>query len=305
MALTEDKRSVRPARRVLEFYARPAKLTSAGKHARLFDELPSDVDQLVRAVQHLMVYDVVAADFYGFSIPEGRHGEIHIRHMEDILDRLLALEGCGLTVPRPVDTRLVGRCHHFMLFLIAALRVKGIPARGRCGFGAYFNPPFFEDHWVCEYWNADKERWILVDTQFDEVWREKLNVKHDILDVPREQFLVAADAWRKCRTGDADPSKFGIDFAGLRGLWFIAGSLVRDTAALNKMEMLPWDVWGAQPRSNQALEADELAFFDRLAAITRAPDTSFDELRESYARDDRLRVPAKVFNALLNRPEVI
>jgi hypothetical protein len=64
-----------------------------------------------------------------------------------------------------------------MLFLIAALRAKGIPARGRCGFGAYFNPPFFEDHWVCEYWDADKERWILVDTQFDEVWREKLNVR--------------------------------------------------------------------------------------------------------------------------------
>ena len=126
MALAEDKRSAIPARRVLEFYARPAKLTSAGKHARLFDELPSDVDQLVRAVQHLVVYDVVAADFYGFSIPEERQGEIHIRPMEEILDRLLALEGRGLTVPRPVDTRLVGRCRHFMLLLIAALRAKGI-----------------------------------------------------------------------------------------------------------------------------------------------------------------------------------
>jgi hypothetical protein len=32
---------------------------------------------------------------------------------------------------------------------------------------------------------------------------------------------------------------------------------------------------------------------------------SFDELRESYSEDDRLHVPARVFNALLNRPGVI
>jgi hypothetical protein len=243
--------------------------------------------------------------FYGFSIPEGRRSEIHIRPMEKMRERLLALEERELTVSRPVDRRLVGRCHHFMLFLIAILRAKGVSARGRCGFGAYFNPPYFEDHWVCEYWNADQQRWILVDTQFDEVWRAKLNIKHDILDVPRDQFLVAADAWIRCRRGEADPSKFGIDFAGLRGLWFIAGSLVRDVAALNKMEMLPWDVWGAQPRAEQPVEDEQLAFFDRLAAITCAPDSSFDELRDFYAKDDRLRVPSTVFNALLNRPEVI
>jgi hypothetical protein len=192
-----------------------------------------------------------------------------------------------------------------MLFLIAMLRAKGIPARARCGFGAYFNPPYFEDHWVCEYWNADEERWILVDPQFDEVWREKLSIKHDVLDVPRDQFLLAADAWDQCRKGEADPSKFGIYFTGLRGLWFIAGSLVRDVAALNKMEMLPWGVWGVQPRPDQPLNDEQRAFFDRLAALTRAPDASFDELRRLYERDDQLRVRATVFNAVLNRSEAI
>jgi hypothetical protein len=116
---------------------------------------------------------------------------------------------------------------------------------------------------------------------------------------------VAADAWDQCRKGEADPSKFGIYFTGLRGLWFIAGSLVRDVVALNKMEMLPWDVWGAQPRADQALNDEQLAFFDRLAAITRLPDASFEELRRLYEGDDRLVVPATVFNAVLNRSEAI
>jgi hypothetical protein len=151
-----------------------------------------------------IVYDVVAADFYGFNLPEQRQREIHIRTMEEMIDRLLALDDKKLSVARIVRKRLAGRCRHFVLFLIAALRAMGIPARARCGFGAYFNPPYFEDHVVCEYWKADVERWILVDPQFDEVWREKLSIKHNVLDVPRDQFLVAAAAWDQCRKGEAD-----------------------------------------------------------------------------------------------------
>jgi hypothetical protein len=290
---------------ILDFYAQPSEMTSAGRYASMFSQLPNDVSELVQTIQHLVVYDVVAADFYGFTVPKTRQSEIHLRPIEKMVDRLLALDDQTLSVARTVDKRLAGRCRHFMLFLIAMLRAKGIPARARCGFGAYFNPPYFEDHWVCEYWNADEERWILVDTQFDEVWRKKLNIKHDILDVPRDQFLVASDAWDQSRKGEADPSDFGIDFAGLRGIWFIAGSLVRDVAALNKMEMLPWDIWGAQPRPDQTLNLEQLAFFDQLAAITREPDASFEELRTLYANDDRLRVPETVFNAVLNRSEAI
>jgi hypothetical protein len=31
----------------------------------------------------------------------------------------------------------------------------------------------------------------------------------------------------------------------MHGLWFSAGNLVRDIAALNNRETLPWDFWGA------------------------------------------------------------
>jgi hypothetical protein len=41
-------------------------------------------------------------------------------------------------------------------------------------------------------------------------------------------------------------------------------------AALNKMEMLPWDVWGAIPRPNEPFSDSQLAFFDRLAVFTRS-----------------------------------
>ena len=71
------------------------------------------------------------------------------------------------------------------------------------------------------------------------------------------------------------------------------------------MEMLPWDVWGAMTRPDEPLQNDQIALFDRLAAVTRAPDASFAELRTLYEGDNRLRVSATVFNAVLNRPEAI
>ena len=84
-----------------------------------------------------------------------------------MLDRLLAQDGQPLGVARPVDDRLVGVCRHFTVLLVAMLRAQGVPARARCGFGAYFTPGRFEDHWVCEYWHSAEGRWILVDAQID------------------------------------------------------------------------------------------------------------------------------------------
>jgi hypothetical protein len=124
----------------------------------------------------------------------------------------------------------------------------------------------------------------------------------DTLDLPRTEFLTASEAWRRCRSGEADAQQFGISFAALRGLWFVAGNLVRDMAALNKMEMAPWDVWGAQPGPEEKFD---LAFFDEVAALTRDPERTFAEVRRRYDADDHLRAPPTVFNALNRRPEAI
>lgn len=287
---------------ILDFYARPAALTSVGRHSTLIRDLPRDIAGLVRVVQGLALHRYMASA-YDVAVPDERGGEGHIRPVEQMLDRLLDIDARPLAAPRTPDRRLVGVCRHFSQFLVSLLRAKGIPARSRCGFGSYFNPGSFEDHWVCEYWNAGEARWVLADPQFDEIWRAQLRVDHDVLDVPRGHFLVAGEAWARCRSGAADPSKFGI--FDLRGLWFIACDVVRDVAALNKMEMLAWDVWGAMPRPGETLRDDQLAFFDRLAELTREPDAWFDELRRLYETDDRLRVPGTVFNALLNRPETL
>src|SRR5262245_40602041 len=289
---------------VLDYYAQSGPMTKAGRHKRALAALPDDVGTLARIIQGLAVHQYMA-DAYGFKVPEKRTAESHIRAVDKILDRILELDERPLSVLRPVETRVVGVCHHFALLMTAVLRTKGIPARYRCGLGAYFNAPYFEDHVVCEYWNAAEARWVLVDSQLDDVWQRGLKFKFDPLDVPRDQFIVASDAWTLCRSGKADPAKFGIFFGNLRGLWFMAAELIRDVSAFSRMEMLPWDVWGAMVPPGTELNSDQLAFFDRLAALTAAPDSCFAKLRAIYDEDGRVRVPSTVFNALLNRAESI
>ena len=290
---------------ILDFYSRPGGITSAGAFAGSLAELPDDIQSLVRIVQGLIIHEFVAESFYGTTISDDRKQESHIRPVERMVERILMLDDRPLSVPRPPERRLVGVCRHFMVLLLAMLRTKGIPARGRCGFGAYFNPGYFEDHVVCEYWNAPERRWMLADPQFDDVWRQRLHISHNVLDVPRDQFLVGSEAWMRWRTGSADPQKFGIVQGNLRGSWFLAANLIHDAALLNKVEMLRWDVWGAVPRPNQPLTQDDIAFFDRLASLTREPDKSFESLRALYEQDERIKVPGAVFNSLLNRTEAV
>jgi hypothetical protein len=289
-------------RDVLDFYSETSRLTSVGRFAPLVERLTSDVPSLVHIIQGISIHEYVAPA-YGIAIPEDRKSETHIRDVAHMLERALEIDKRDITIVRPPEKRLVGICQHFSSLLVALLRAKGIPARARYGFGLYFNPPNAEEHTVTEYWNDAQARWVLVDAQFDEVWRNQLKIEHDVLDVPRDRFLVAGDAWAQCRSGKADASKFGIFVGDMRGLWFIAGELVRDMAAVNKMEMLPWDVWGGMPKPNEVLDPGRLAFFDKVAELTRNPAASFDELRKLYSIDERLRVPDTVFNFLLNRAE--
>jgi hypothetical protein len=292
-------------RRVRDHYAKHSAFSTPGRHAALFDALPSDPAGVARAVQGLLIYEHVTEPFYGYPLPEARRAESHIRSMEGIVEALLALDNRPLSEARPPEKRLVGICRHFMLLAIAIFRHHGVPARGRGGFGTYFNPGTYEDHWVCEYWSAEEGRWALLDSQFDDIFVRNLEISHDIHDVPRNRFLTSSNAWRKCRCGELAPELFGIEFFQLRGLWFIAGSLVRDLATLNDHEILPWDVWGGQPVPNAELSGEELEFFDEIALLTADPDANFDALRQLFEEDARVRLPETVFNALRQREESV
>jgi hypothetical protein len=287
---------------VLEYYTRPGPITSAGGHADRFDPLPRDVAALTDVAHGLVIHEHLA-HAYGVTLTDEDRDSVHVRPLARVLDLIVARDDRPLDVPREPGQRVAGNCRHFTVLAVAMLRHQGTPARARCGFGGYFGTGWFEDHWVCEYWNQSQSRWIMVDAQIDDVQREMFGC-HDLdtTDVPRDGFLVAGDAWARCRAGQADPGRFGLSMLREAGYWWIAGNLMRDLAALGNVELLPWDVWGAMPAPEEAVAGDLVALFDEVAELTRTPDIAVDEVHRRL-EDERLRVPPAVFNALRKRDE--
>lgn len=270
----------------LTYFSQQGPMSDPGAHRSLFEHLPASVPELVKIVQGVTIH-VFWTERYGFKAPAERMDELQLRSMEKRLARTLDLDPRPLSEPRPIEKKLLGNCRDHSLLLVAMLRHQGVPARARCGFGAYFMPDHFEDHWVVEYWNQEQGRWAFVDSQLDELQREVLKIPFDTLDVPRDQFMVGGKAWQMCRSGEQNPDKFGI--FDMHGLGFVRGNLVRDVAALNKMELLPWDCWGVI-LNEQLDDPDDLAALDEIAALSAGDVPEFETVRARYETERRFRV---------------
>jgi hypothetical protein len=275
---------------VRAYYATPGPLTGLGAHAARVRDLPDGLPDLCRVAQGLVIHPYLA-HLYGLQPGDVSLADTEIRPVGEILDRVLALDPRPLDMARPPARRMVGVCRHFAVLLCAFLRAKGVPARARCGFGGFFNPPSYEDHWECEVWDATRRVWHLVDPQLDAEQCAFFRIGFDPLDVPRTEFVVAGAAWQRCRSGRDDWERFGI--LDLRGRWFVRGNVVRDLAAHAKRELLPWDGWGIMATRAES-DAAELALLDRVAELTQAGEERHAESLRVQAAEPGLRVPRTV-----------
>ncbi len=288
-------------RAALDFYATPGRFTRLDG-----DELAtSDVTEIVRAVQGLLVYDVVAQPFYGVELTAEQADAIHERDAARLLARAKAVDGRPIDEPRPPGDRVGARCHAFSRLTVAFLRARGIPARARCGFGTYFRPGWYEDHWIAEYWNDEVQHWQMVDAQLDTTWQEVIGFAGDAFAITSTQFVTAGHAWQAWRRGDLDAARCGLSAIDEHGAHWIAGNLRLDLASLNKVEMLPWDVWGAGWKPGEAPTDELLERFDSAAALTVDPDANFVAMRRRYESDECLRMDGTVFNVLRGRSEAV
>jgi hypothetical protein len=175
------------------------------------------------------------------------------------------------------------------VLLCAILRHQGRPVRARAGFDTYLEPGFFADHWVCEVWRDDERRWVAVDPGFP----PGAGFDFDTLDVPPDRFLVAGRAWQAHRAGDLDASCCGLRGRPDCGPGWIASQVVRDLAALNKLELLCWDSWGLGRTAFAGLSEDDRALLDRVASATSQAGDAGCAWRMHW-EEPRLTVPLVV-----------
>jgi excinuclease ABC subunit A len=271
---------------ILTYYSTHSPITDPGEFAYLYDDLPDDLPGLVNVIQGQMIHRL-AVDAYGVTLTRESRAEQHLRTMRQRLERIAALSPAPLTSAREPRERTVGMCRDFAVFLVSLLRHKGIPARMRVGFADYLydKNDFKADHWITEYWDAGRERWLLADPDVGGMPAQllKLKLACNLFDLRRDRdFYVAGSAWKLARAGKLRPDLFR--YGGhWKGFPCIRGNLLHDFQALNRLELALYDYWDdLHIKPETSLTVEDKAILDRVAALTNDPDGSFDELRAYF-----------------------
>jgi len=239
-----------------DYYRSHGAFTEPGRFASAL-AAPADLPGLCIFIQGVVIHSDwasaygVTADLSRETLPVAR--------------RMAMVEAAGGR-DLPPARRTPGTCRDFALMTCSALRERGVAARVRCGFATYFTANPFEDHWVCEHWREDENRWVLTDAQLDAVQREHLRVAFDPTDLPAKKFLNAGEAWTAWRAGEIEATAFG--HGEVTGAWFLRVNLMRDLFALRKQETSDWDSWRSIPEDRKAFDEKTLAEGDRIAAMT-------------------------------------
>ena len=278
----------------MDFYRAHSRFSDPGAQAGWLDGMAGTDLAALRAASAGLVFHYRAhGDITGHGFAPRRMAEVNLRYADTMLARLRELDPAAPGTERARTDRLVGCCRDFTLLFVAMARHHGIPARARVGFARYLVPGWAMDHVIAEVW--DGERWRLVEPEMSPGHLDE-GTELALLDVPRDRFLVGADAWRACRSGAADPATFVVapelEVPLLRGWPYLLHNLVLDLAALNNQEMILWDTWGVLAGDARVDEVTA-ARMDEVAAVLADPAAGVDELAAVYAADD-LRVPPVV-----------
>jgi hypothetical protein len=291
------------------FYTAQSAFSDPNGLGRLYADLPDDPAQLARVARDLVVHRL-EGEVFCHVIPQDRlHNDAETRYLDDILWIITERNDAPLTQRREVGDRFVGVCRDFALLYCSFLRHAGVPARLRSGFADYFGSDGFHgDHVVTEYWDSERG-WLLADPQLaDPMVIDTWKVDFDPMDVPRDRFLVAGEAWQAIRTGDADPKTFGLhppEEGPMFGEWFVAHDIRIDLAALNKVETLLWDTWGTGAGGDKEMTDAACELYDQ-ASLVACDDVSFDAARKLFAENEGLRTPKAVLSlAPFNGPREV
>ncbi len=263
-------------------YRSPGPLTDLGSvEAAVLVTVGQDPVEICDLAHTLVIQP---CDAESLGLPSERFMTNQTRPAARLIEALLAMDPAPVTSPRKPDMRVVGTCRHFAVISCALLRHRGIPARVRCGFATYFQTGRGLDHWITEYRDDASGRWVRIDSEV---------LGAEILDHPDDlrpgEFLSGGEAWTAFRGGDLDASTFGVYGTNNWGAAEIRGNTVKDLAALNKVETLPWDEWG---RMTAAYSGETGPDYDELLDSVAGVCASDDSLAVSglYKNQD-LRVP--------------
>ncbi len=300
--------------KILNFYQQTSLYTDLGLYKNFAQNLPDDIGKLCQLQRAQIIHpfhllgnsDRSHDPFYGdlTSVPPTSlpfENDLFPTAQSMIAELLRRDPRYGLG--RKTEDKLHLCCREQAVLLASILKAKGVAARVRSGFERYSSPDgdgTFGDHWITEYYNPDLNRWALVDVDlyFPPEILHSHRINLDLLDLPRSEFLFAAEAYLGLRQGAfgsqeiyyaSSPLTFGLD-AAVRALFYDFHSLMNDEILFTLVPKYILD-------KDFQLSPTEYAELDDLAQTMLDPDQNFDKLREIWMQNLKFRIMSGGFNA--------
>lgn len=260
--------------------------TYPGLYRDYFELLPNDIRKIGHLLRSSFIHRTTLTAGNTGTNKDMKFGDMTkmpwYRQAEDdnlataiaIIAELFRRDSKGLTLKRKVEDKVVLTCRYIAILMASILKTKGIPARVRSGFAGYWRgEKVSSDHWINEYWDKNKKRWIRIDV--DGSFHD---TGFDMYNIPDGKFDYSSDSWLSVRSGEIEEKHFW-NAGGMGGLIVIAWELFYDFHCLMNNEIIyhhsPKIV---MPGKFEKLSEKELKEIDDLATLMQEPDENFSEL---------------------------
>lgn len=259
---------------VLDLYRQFSSYTDPGEYVFLYKDLPDSLPELCGLIQSQFLPPYAELPEYRHLIPQERWND-SFKHstVRSILEGLLSHDSSGLVKNRKPEDRLILGCRDYAVLLASILKYRGIPARVRYGHAAYLNPGFHLSHTICEVWNENDKRWMLVDPSTG------------MVDFTREKFDFSNDLWLKLQRDEIDPELYG-NPGQYSGLVSILGKVCHDLASILGTE---YTIYQYAPILEYAFENDNqmtdehIETLNRISELMKSIDAvNLSKLQEIY-----------------------
>lgn len=293
---------------LFNFYKQTSLYTDLGLYKNFMKNLPDDINELCilqrKQIIHPVVFDISnirkqSNCFWGdmTKVPITR-----LDYEDDLFPTAISMisellrKDKTYNVNRKAEDKIHVTCRGEAILLAATLKAKGYSARVRSGFAPYIKYDGVSyDHWITEYYDEIKQRWVLVDA--DEHCPDH-EMEFDLNDIPRNKFIFGAEAYLGMRTGKykteeiyyaSDPATLGLK-ASIRGLFYDFHSLMNDEIIFLHLPKYIQD-------KNFELSEEEYIELDNLAELLLEPDKNFDKILDIWNNVSKFRIMSGALNS--------
>ncbi|MHC1703249.1 MAG: SUMF1/EgtB/PvdO family nonheme iron enzyme [Tenuifilaceae bacterium] len=269
---------------VLEFYRQFSTFTDPGEFAYLYQNLPDSLHELCGLIKSQIIHPNAELPMYRDLIPKDRWNEAFMYpSVRSILEGLLTLDSTGIVNDRKPESRLILGCNQNAILLVSILKYRGIPARVRYGHATYLIPEFHTSHTICEVWNENEMRWMLVDPSMN------------MVDFDRDQFDFSNDLWLKFQNNEIDPNLYGIP-RRYTGLVSIVGKICTDLASILGTEY-PIDQYAPildDIIENNQLDSKQIETLNRISELMKSVNAeNLSKLQEIFSNTPQIQLTKK------------